>query len=200
MYKLGLQKEMKQRSNCQHSLDHRKSMGIPKNFCFINYTETFDCVDQNNLWKILKVMGIPDHLTCLLRNLYACQEAAVRTRHGTMDWFQTGKGVCQDCILSPCSFNLYVEWKVKFLSHVRLLATTWIVAYQALSPWNFPGKSTGVGCHFLLQGIFPTQGSNLVSCIPGRHFTIWATREVHHAKCQAGWGTSWNQDCREKYQ
>ena len=70
----------------------------------------FDCVDHNKLWKILKEMGIPDHLTCLLRNLYAGQEATVRTRHGTTDWFQTGKGVCQGCILSPCLFNLYAEY------------------------------------------------------------------------------------------
>ena len=69
-----------------------------------------DCVDHNKLWKILKKMGIPDHLTCLLRNLYVCQEAGVRIRHGTMDWFQIGKGICQDCILSPCLFNLYAEY------------------------------------------------------------------------------------------
>ena len=71
-------------------------------FCFIDYAKAFDCVDHNKLWKILKVMGIPDHLTCLLRNLYAGQEAMVRTGHGTMDWFQIGKGVCQGYILSPC--------------------------------------------------------------------------------------------------
>ena len=68
------------------------------------------CVDHNKLWKILKEMGIPDHLTCLLRNLYADQEATVRTAHGTTDWFQIGKGVCQGCILSPCLFNLYAEY------------------------------------------------------------------------------------------
>ena len=71
-------------------------------FCFIDYSKAFDCVDHNKLWKILKEMGIPDHLTCLLRNLYAGQEATVRTRHRTMDWFQIGKGVHQGCILSPC--------------------------------------------------------------------------------------------------
>ena len=71
--------------------------------------KVFDCVDHNKLWKILKEMGIPDHLTCLLRNLYASQEAAVRTGHGTTDWFQIGKGVHQGCILSPCLFNLYAE-------------------------------------------------------------------------------------------
>ena len=78
-------------------------------FCFIDYAKAFDCVDHNKLWKILKEMGIPDHLTCLLRNLHAGQEATVRTGHGTTDWFQTGKGVCQGCILSPCLFNLYAE-------------------------------------------------------------------------------------------
>ena len=74
-------------------------------FCFIDYAKAFDCVDHNTLWKILKEMGISDHLTCLLRNLYAGQEATVRTGHGTTDWFQIGKGVCQGCILSPCLFN-----------------------------------------------------------------------------------------------
>ena len=78
-------------------------------FCFINYAKAFDCVDHNTLWKILKEMGIPDHLTCLLRNLYAGQEATVGTGHGTTDWFQIGKGVHQGCILSPCLFNLYAE-------------------------------------------------------------------------------------------
>ena len=72
--------------------------------------KAFDCVDHNKLWKILQKMEIPDHLTCLLRNLYAGQEATVKTRHGTMDWFQIEKGVCQGCILSPCLFNLYSEY------------------------------------------------------------------------------------------
>ena len=79
-------------------------------FCFIDYAKAFDCVDHNKLWKILREMGIPDHLTCLLRNLYAGQEATVRTGHGTTDWFQTGKGICQGCILSLCLFNLYTEY------------------------------------------------------------------------------------------
>ena len=77
-----------------------------KSICFIDYTKAFDCVDHNKLWKILKEMRISDHLTWLLRNLYAGHEATIRTRHGIMDWFQTGKGVCQGCILSPCLFNL----------------------------------------------------------------------------------------------
>ena len=75
-------------------------------FCFIDYANAFDCVDHNRLWEILKEMGISDHLTCLLRNLYAGQEATVRTGHGTTDWFQIGKGVCQGCILSLCLFNI----------------------------------------------------------------------------------------------
>ena len=79
-------------------------------FCFIDYANAFDCVDHNKLWKILKEMGIPDHLTCLLRNLYTGQEATVRTGHATTDWFQIGKEVCQGCILSPCLFNLYAEY------------------------------------------------------------------------------------------
>ena len=79
-------------------------------FCFIDYAKAFDWVDHHKLWKILQEMGIPDHLTCLLRNLYAGKETTVRTGHGTTDWFQIGKGVHQDCILSPCLFNLYAEY------------------------------------------------------------------------------------------
>ena len=79
-------------------------------FCFTDYTKAFDCEDHNKLWKTLKEKGIPDHMTCLLRNLYAGQEATVRTGHGTTDWFQIGKGVRQGCILSPCLFNLYAEY------------------------------------------------------------------------------------------
>ena len=79
-------------------------------FCSIDYAKAFDCVNHNKVWKVLKEMGIPDHLTCLLRNLYAGQEATVRTGHGTTDWVQIGKGVCQGCILSPCLFNLYAGY------------------------------------------------------------------------------------------
>ena len=82
-------------------------------FCFIDYAKAFDCVDHNKLWKILKEMGIPDHLTCLLRNLYAGQEATVRTEHGTTDCFQIGEGVRQGCILSPCLFNFYAEYVMR---------------------------------------------------------------------------------------
>ena len=90
----------------------KKAREFQKNicFCFIDYAKAFNCVDHNKLWEILKEMGILDHLTCLLRNLYAGQEATVRTGHGTTDWFQIGKGVHQGCILSPCLFNLYAEY------------------------------------------------------------------------------------------
>ena len=89
-----------------------KAREFQKNIYFysIDYAKVFDCVDHNKLWKILKEMGIPDHLTCLLRNLYAGQEATVRTVHGTTHWFLIGKGVHQGCILSPCLFNLYAEY------------------------------------------------------------------------------------------
>ena len=114
-------------------------------FCFIDYAKFFDCVDHNKLWKILQETGIPDHLTCLLRNLYAGQEATVRSGHKTTDWFQIGKGVHQGSILSPCLFNLYAEYimwnaglddaqagikiqSVQSLSHVWLFPTPWTAA------------------------------------------------------------------------
>ena len=90
----------------------KKAREFQKNmyFCFIDYAKAFDCVDHNKLWKILEEVEIPNHLTCLLRNLYAGQEATVTTGRGTTDWFQIGKGVHQGCILSPCLFNLYTEY------------------------------------------------------------------------------------------
>ena len=91
-------------------LDHRKKQGNSKKICFIDYAKASDCVDYNKLRNILKEMGIPDHRTCLLRNLYAGQEATVLAGHGTMDWFQIGKGVHQGYILSPCLFNLYAKY------------------------------------------------------------------------------------------
>ena len=102
-------------TRCQIANIHwiiEKAREFQKNiyFCLIDYAKAFDCVDHNKLWKILKEMGIPDHLTCLLRNLYAGQEAIVRTGHGTTDWFQIGKGVCQCYILLPCLFNLYADY------------------------------------------------------------------------------------------
>ena len=93
----------------------KKARDFQKNiyFCFIDYTKAFDCVDHNKLWKIFQKTGIPDHLTCLLRNLYVSQEATVRTRHGTTDRFQIGEGVCQGCILSPCLFNIHAEYIIR---------------------------------------------------------------------------------------
>ena len=91
-------------------------------FCFIDYAKAFDCVDHKKLWKILKEMGIPDHLTCHLRNLHADQEATVRAGHGTTDWFQIGKGVHQGCILSPCLFNLYAEYIMRITGLIEAQA------------------------------------------------------------------------------
>ena len=112
MIKLALEKAEEPEIKLPTFAGSKKQESSRKNiyFCFIDYARAFDCVDHNKLWKILKEMGIPDHLTYLLRNLYADQEAAVRTGHGTTDWFQIGKGVRQGCILSPCLFNLYAEY------------------------------------------------------------------------------------------
>ena len=110
MFKLVLEKaeepEIKLPTSAGSSREFQKNI----HFCFIGYAKAFDCMDHNKLWKILQEMGIPDHLTCLLRNLYAGQEATVRTGHGATDWFQIGKEVHQGCILSPCLFNLYAEY------------------------------------------------------------------------------------------
>ena len=101
--------------------EHQKSKSIPKiNYiCFTDYVKDFDCVDQNKLWKILQETGIPDHLTCLLRNLYGGQEATIRTGCGTTDWFQIRKGVCQGCILSTCLFNLYSDTSREMLGWMK---------------------------------------------------------------------------------
>ena len=110
MFKLDLEKLRNQRSNCQHCCITEKAREFHKNICFHDCFKVFDCVDHNKLWKVLKGMGIPDHLTCLLRNLYAGQEATVRNRHETMDWFKTETGVRQGYILPPCLFNFYAEY------------------------------------------------------------------------------------------
>ena len=112
MFKLVLEKAEEPEIKLPTSAGSPKKQEFQKTiyFCFINYTKAFDCVDQNQLWKILQEMGISVHLTCLLRNLYADQEATVRTKHGITDWFQIWKGVCQGCILSPCLLNLYAEY------------------------------------------------------------------------------------------
>ena len=110
MFKLDLEKveepEIKLPTSAGSSKEFQKNIY----FCFIDYAKAYDCLDHHKLWKMLKEMGIPDHLTCLLRNLYTDQETTVRTGHGTTDWFQIGKGIHQDCILSPCLFNLYAEY------------------------------------------------------------------------------------------
>ena len=112
MFKLDLEKVEEPEIKLPTSIGSLKKKEFQKNIyiCFIDYAKAFDCVDHNKLWKILKEMGIPDHLTCLLRDLYASQEATVRTGHEIADWFQIGKGLYQGCILSPCLFNLYAEY------------------------------------------------------------------------------------------
>ena len=112
MFKLVLEKAEEPEIKLPISAGSSKKQEFQKNiyFCFIDYAKAFNCVDHNKLWKILKEVGVPDHLTYLLRHLYTGQEATVRTVHGTTDWFQTGKGVCQGCILSCCLFNFYAEY------------------------------------------------------------------------------------------
>ena len=112
VFKLDLEKAEELEIKLPSSIGPLKKQEFQKNiyFCYTDYVKAFDCVDHNKLWKILREMGIPDHLTCLLRKLYAGYETTVRTRHGTTDWFQIGKGVRQDCILSACLFNLYAEY------------------------------------------------------------------------------------------
>src|SRR5574339_202465 len=116
MFKLDLEKAEEPEIKLPTSVGSSKKQESPRktsNFCFIDYAKAFECVDHNKLWKTLQKMGIPDHPTCLLRNLFAGQEATVRTGHGTTDWFQIRKGVCQGCILSPCLFNLYAEYIIR---------------------------------------------------------------------------------------
>ena len=131
-------------------------------FCFIDYAKAFDCVDHNKLWKILKEMGIPDQLTCLLRNLYAGQEATVRTGHGTTDWFQIGKGVHRGCILSPCLFNFYAEYIMRNsgleeaqagikiagrnINNLRYAAEKAMAPTPVLLPGKSHGRRSLVGC------------------------------------------------------
>ena len=112
MYKLVLERAGTRHQTANIHWIIKKAREFQNNiyFYFIDYTKALDCVDHNKLWKILQEMGIPDHLTCLQQNLYAGQEATVRTGHGTTDWFQIGKGVRQGCILSPCLFKLYAEY------------------------------------------------------------------------------------------
>ena len=118
MFKLVLEKAEEPETKLPTSAGlSKKQESSRKNIyrCFIDYAKAFDCVDHNKLWKIVKEMGLPDHLIYLLRNLYAGQEATVRTGHGTTDWFQTGEGVRQGCVLSSCLFNLYAEYIMRTL-------------------------------------------------------------------------------------
>ena len=124
MFKLVLEKAEEPEIKLPTSAGSSKKQEFQKNiyFCFIDYAKAFDCVDHNQLWITLKEMGIPDHLTCLLKNLYAGQEVTVRTGHGTTDWFKIGEGVCQDCTFSSYLFNLYAEY---IMRNTRLDETSW---------------------------------------------------------------------------
>ena len=123
MYKLDLEKNRGTRdqiANICWIIERAREFQKNIYFCFIYYAKAFDYVDHNKLWKIFQEMGIPDHFMCLLRNLYAGQEATIRTGHGTMNWFQVGKGLRQGCILSPCLFNFYAEyimWNTGWMKH-----------------------------------------------------------------------------------
>ena len=113
MFKAGFRKGRRARdqiANIHWIIENARKFQKKIYFCFIDYAKAFDYVNHNKPWKILQEMGIPDHFTCLLKNLYAGQEATFRTEHGTTDWFQIGKGVCQGCILSPCLFNFYAKY------------------------------------------------------------------------------------------
>ena len=138
---LDLEKAEEPEINCHHLLDHRKSKRVPeKHLLLLYWLYQSLCVDQNKLWKILQETGIPDHLTCLLRNLYAGQEAAVRTGHGTTDWFQIGKGVHQGCILVPCLFNLYAEYIMRNAgldeaqAGIKIAGEIWIASDMQITP------------------------------------------------------------------
>ena len=178
-------------------------------FLLFNYAKAFDGVDHNKLWKILQEMGILHHLTCLLRNLYAGQEATVRTGHGITDWFQIGKGVHQGCILSPCLFNFYAEYimrntgleeaqsgikiagrninnlrrssqqseKFKYQARLTLWHPKDLMEPTRLLCADSPGKNTGAAIPFSRRSSWPGDHTQ-VSCIAGRFFTIWATREA----------------------
>ena len=159
MFKLDLEKAEVPEIKLPTSMGSSKKQEFQKSiyFCFIDYAKAFDCVDHNKLWKFLKEMGIPHHLTCFLRNLYAGQEATVRNGLETTDWFQIRKGVRQGCILSPCLFNLYAEW-VKSLSRVRLFVTLWTVAYQAPPAMGFFRQECWSGLPFPSPGDLPDPG------------------------------------------
>ena len=189
-------------------MDHQKSKRIPEKHLFLltDYAKAFDYVVHKILQKILKEMGIPDHLTCLLRNLYVDQEATDRTEHGTTHWFQIRKEVCQGYILSPCLFNLNAAY---IMQSVRL---KWSEAAQSCpslcNPMDcsLPGSSVlGIFQATVLEwiAISFSRGSSQprdqtrVSRIVDRRFTVWATREVQMSDWMYA---NWNQDCWEKHQ
>ena len=167
MYKLSLEKAKEPEIKLPTFTGSWIEQGNPRvniYFCFIDYDKAFDCVYHNKLLKILKEMNYQAIWPVSWETYMQSQEATVRTGHGTTDWFKTGTGIWQNCILSPCWFNLYAEGCACMLicfSHVWLFATLWTVAHQALLSWDSPGKNTRVNYYSLLQGIFPTQGLNL---------------------------------------
>ena len=140
MFKLDLEKveEPDQIANIHWIIEKPRELQKNINSCFIDYAKDFDCVDHNKLWKILQEVELPDHLTCLLWNLYASQEATIRTRHETIDWFQIGKGVHQGCILSLCLFNLcaeYIMWNARLdEAGSRLLGEISITSDTQMTP------------------------------------------------------------------
>ena len=150
-------------------------------FCFIDYTKAFDCVDHNKLWKILQEMEISDHLTCLLRNLYAGQEATVRTRHGTMGWFKIGKGGHKGCILSPAYLtSTQSSVQIHLLSRVWLCNPMDCVAYQApLVHGIFQAIVLEWIAISFSRGSSQPRARTQVSCIVDRCFTVWATTPKH---------------------
>ena len=153
-------------------------------------------------WKILQEMGIRDHLTCLLRNLYTGQAATVRTRYGMTDWFKIGKGVIKAVYCYP-AYLTYMQSEVKW-SESHSVVSNSLQSLGLYSSWNSPYHNTEVGSLSILLRILPTQGSN-----PGLPHYRWILYQlshkrspiciVHHVKCQDGWSTSWNQECWERY-
>ena len=168
MFKLDLEKAEEPEINWQHPLDHWKSKRVPEKHLVLLYWLCQNCVDHNKLWKILKQMGIPDHLTCLLRNLYAGQEATVRTGHTTADWFQIWKRVHQGCILLPWLFNVYAEY---IMWHARLDEAQSGVKIAGRNISNLRYADAAAAAAKLLQSCLtlcnPIDGSPPGSPIPG---------------------------------
>jgi len=204
MYKLDLEKAEEPEIKQPTSVGSWKKQENPKInvVCFIDYAKAFDCVDHNKLWKILKEMGIPDHLASLLRNLYISQEATVRTLHGTMYWLKIGKRLCQGCIWSSCSFKVYAKCVC-----AQSCLTVWSYGLwptQFLHPWDFLAKILEIPCpppgHLPDPGIKPASPTSPALQVVSLLLSHQGSPRLHHSKCQAGWITSWNQDCWEKYQ